>query len=226
MAKAPVPGLVKTRLCPPATPDQAAALAQACLADTLAMVAMTPARWRAVALDGDPGPWLGTGIDVIVQRGRGLAERLAAAFTDAEARYGTGPAMAIGADTPQLTPAALQKASVALSAPGTDAVIGPATDGGYWVIGLQRPDPRVFEGVPMSHRNTLAVQLHRLVDLGLRTTELATYRDVDTIEDAWAVAAEAPTSLFAACLTTMKFPPDQSTYQKLDGGQPFEMNSR
>src|SRR4029453_10639579 len=82
IAKAPVPGRVKTRLCPPCTPAQAAALAEASLRDTLAAAARCGASRRVVALDGAPGSWLPDGFEVIPQRGSGLAERLSAAFAD------------------------------------------------------------------------------------------------------------------------------------------------
>ena len=72
MAKAPVPGRVKTRLCPPCTWDQAAAIAEAALADTLAAVVACRATRKVVALDGEPGPWLPPGVEVISQRGHGL----------------------------------------------------------------------------------------------------------------------------------------------------------
>src|SRR4051794_33949116 len=79
IAKAPVAGRVKTRLCPPCTPDQAAGLARAALQDTLdAADRSTLAGRRVVVLDGDPGRWLPAGFEVIAQRGDGLAERLAA----------------------------------------------------------------------------------------------------------------------------------------------------
>src|SRR3954453_21897046 len=82
IAKAPVPGRVKTRLCPPCTPVQAAGLAEASLRDTLAaMDALDPAVGRAIVLDGAPGRWA-TGLTVVAQRGDGLDERLAAAFAD------------------------------------------------------------------------------------------------------------------------------------------------
>jgi uncharacterized protein len=85
-----------------------------------------------------------------------------------------------------------------LTAPGIDAVLGPARDGGYWTIGLRRPDARVFAGVPMSTERTGAAQLGRLTALGLRTELLPPLRDVDTIADAAAVAAACPESRFAA----------------------------
>ena len=99
IAKAPVAGRSKTRLTPPCTPEQAAALASAALADTLAAVAATPGARRVLVLDGAPGPWLRPGFEVLAQRGAGLAERLAAAFADIGE-----PALVVGMDTPQLTP--------------------------------------------------------------------------------------------------------------------------
>src|SRR5205807_5507305 len=82
LAKAPVPGRVKTRLCPPCDPAQAARLAEAALVDTLRAVAAP--RWdrRVLVLDGTPGPWLPGRFEVLPQRGDGLDERLAHAFTD------------------------------------------------------------------------------------------------------------------------------------------------
>ena len=104
IAKAPIPGLVKTRLCPPCTPVEAAGLAEAALADTLARVLETPVDRRVVVLDGQPGDWLPDGFEIFAQRGDGLDERLAAAFADVG-----GPALIVGMDTPQLTSALLSR---------------------------------------------------------------------------------------------------------------------
>jgi rSAM/selenodomain-associated transferase 1 len=193
IAKAPDPGRVKTRLCPPCTPVQAAALAEASLRDTLAAALRSRAARRVVVLDGAPGPWLPDGFEVIPQRGGGLAERLGAAFADVG-----GPAFLVGMDTPQLTPALLDTGLHA--AAHRDAALGAALDGGYWGIGLRRPDPAVFAGVPMSERSTGAVQRARLAALGLATAILPPLRDVDTFADACAVAAHAPGTHFAAAL--------------------------
>jgi rSAM/selenodomain-associated transferase 1 len=193
MAKAPLPGRVKTRLCPPLDHAQAAALAEAALADTLNAVAWTPARRRVLVLDGSPGAWLPAGFEVVAQRGAGLAERLAHATHDVGE-----PLLFVGMDTPQLTRARLCDALERLAQPGVDAVLGPTTDGGFWTIGLREPDPHVFAGVPMSSAGTGAAQRARLDALGLRTIELQTLRDVDTYDDAVAVAALAPWSQFAA----------------------------
>jgi uncharacterized protein len=196
IAKAPVPGRVKTRLCPPCTPRQAAALAEAALRDTLAAGLRSRAARRVLALDGAPGPWLPRGYDVLPQRGDGLAERLANAFADV-----AGPAFLVGMDTPQLGPRLLD-AGLAVCA-RHDAVLGLTHDGGYWGIGLRAPDPAVFAGVPMSAAVTGAFQRARLEALGLRTVLLPALRDVDTIADAEAVARTAPHSRFAAALDAL-----------------------
>jgi uncharacterized protein len=196
IAKAPVAGRSKTRLCPPCTADEAAALAEAALADTLAAVGATPARRRVVALEGAPGSWLPAGFDVVQQRGRGLGERLACAIDAAG-----GPALVVGMDTPQLTVSLLDDAASRLAT--HDAVLGPALDGGYWAIGLRRSRHEAFEGVPMSSPVTGAVQRRRLLELGLRIATLPQLRDVDTIDDATAVAALAPGTRFASRLQAL-----------------------
>lgn len=192
IAKSPAAGRSKTRLCPPCTPEQAAALAAAALADTLAAVAATPARRRLLALDGDPVP-VPPGFDVVAQRGDGLGERLGHALAVAG-----GPALVVGMDTPQVTPPLLLHAARRLER--SDAVLGEAVDGGYWTIGLREPRRDAFDGVPMSSPRTCAAQRARLHELGLDVAELRRLRDVDTIEDAHAVAATAPHTRFAARL--------------------------
>jgi rSAM/selenodomain-associated transferase 1 len=198
IAKQPIPGRVKTRLCPPCTPDQAADLAAAALGDTLAAVAGTPASRRVLVFEGDPTAWLPSGFDTIAQRGDGLGERLAAAFADAG-----GPALLVGMDTPQLTPDHLNAAIAQLRRPGVDAVIAPTFDGGYWCVGFNRPVPGAFDDVPMSTEQTYVRQLERFEALGLCVAVEAPLRDVDTIEDAHLVAEETPDSRFAHALDSV-----------------------
>jgi uncharacterized protein len=188
IAKQPVPGRVKTRLVPPCTHEQAAALAEAALADTLHTVLTVPARRRVLVLDGRPGPWLPPGFDIVPQCGGPLDERLAAAFAAVR-----GPALLIGMDTPQVTAGLLT-----VDWDAADAVFGPADDGGFWALGLRAPDPALLRGVPMSTPGTGAVQRGRLLAAGLRVTDLPQLRDVDTAADATAVARQAPRSRFAA----------------------------
>lgn len=188
IAKQPVPGRVKTRLVPPCTHEQAAALAEAALADTLHTLLMVPARRRVLVLEGEPGPWLPSGFEIVPQCAGPLDERLAGAFAAV-----SGPALLIGMDTPQVTPGLLT-----VDWQAADAWFGPAADGGFWALGLRVPDPALLRGVPMSTPGTGAVQRARLITAGLRVADLPQLRDVDTAADAVAVACEAPRSRFAA----------------------------
>jgi len=188
IAKQPVPGRVKTRLVPPCTHEQAAALAEAALADTLHAVRKVPARRRVLVLEGKPGPWLPPGFDVVPQCGGRLDERLAGAFAAVR-----GPALLIGMDTPQVTPALL-----IVDWRAVDAVFGPAADGGFWALGMREPDPALLRGVPMSTQGTGAIQRARLVAAGLRVADMPQLRDVDAAADAVAVARQAPRGRFAA----------------------------
>lgn len=190
IAKQPLPGRVKTRLTPPFTPEEAASLAEAALADTLATALRVPAARHVLVLDGRPGPWLPPGFEVVPQPAGGLDARLAAAFAGC-----AGPALLIGMDTPQATPGLL---APALCWERYDAWFGPAADGGFWALGLATPDPALLRGVPMSRPDTGAVQYGRLRAAGLRIGTLPVLRDVDTAEDARQVAAQAPGTRFAA----------------------------
>ncbi|MFD7325666.1 DUF2064 domain-containing protein [Streptomyces sp. NPDC059875] len=189
IAKEPVPGRVKTRLTPPFSPAQAARLAEAALADTLATVLATPAERRVLVLAGAPGAWLPAGFEVVPQGSGGLDERLAAAFG-----HCTGPALLIGMDTPQVTPELL---GAGMDFKDCDASFGPAEDGGFWALGLATPDPALLRGVPMSVPRTGAEQRRRLTGAGLLVRDLPALRDVDTAADARSVAETAPGSRFA-----------------------------
>ncbi len=187
LAKAPVPGRVKTRLCPPCTFEEAAAIAAAALADTLDVARQVSAVRHTLVLDGDhplPPGWAHT-----PQRGDGLGERLAYAFADT-ALPGV-PSLLIGMDTPQLTPELLSAAATALLRDGS--VLGPSEDGGWWALGLTDPDDaRVLPSVPMSTATTGARTLAALHTMGVRPTLLPHLRDVDTIADAIEAAAACP----------------------------------
>ena len=193
MAKAPLPGQVKTRLCPPCTPDQAAAVAEAALADTLDAVLACSADVKIVALSGPAGAWLPPGLQVIEQRGATFAARLANAWSDAS-RWSGGIGLQIGMDTPQVTAEELDDALAAVPpTPGPSAVLGPAVDGGWWAIGLAGVDPdAVFAGISTSTPRTGRAQHERLRALGLRVRTLRTHRDIDHAADLLAVAATMP----------------------------------
>lgn len=195
LAKEPVPGRVKTRLCPPCTADQAAVIAEAALADTLAAATASGADRVIVALDGQPGPWCPPGVVVVAQGTGSLSARLATAW-----RFATGPALQVGMDTPQVGADVLDAAMGALVDGAGDAVLGPACDGGWWAIGMRRPRPDVFESVETSRSDTGARQLHRLAELGLRPALLDVQRDIDTWDDVLEVALLVPAGAFAAAV--------------------------
>ncbi|MGN9777005.1 TIGR04282 family arsenosugar biosynthesis glycosyltransferase [Micromonospora sp. H33] len=204
VAKAPVPGAVKTRLCPPATPGQAARVAAAALRDTLDAVAATHGVTPVLALhgrfaDGEDAAALRAalaGWTVLPQRGAGLGDRLAAAYADVAAAYPGRPVLQIGMDTPQVSPALLGAA--ARRFPGAEALLGPAADGGWWALGLREPrHAAVLRDVPMSTPETGRRTVAALVGRGLRVEPLPVVRDVDEWADALAVAAVVPDSRFA-----------------------------
>jgi hypothetical protein len=199
IAKEPLPGQAKTRLTPPCSPAQAAALATAALQDTLAVVSRTPAARRVLVFQGDGRRWRPRGFELVNQRGDGLGERLAAAFADVGS-----PALLVGMDTPQITPRMLTDAIRALHEPDVDAVLGPTLDGGYWSVGLKAEVPTAFDRVPMSSRSTCQRQRERFGELGLRIHEPPLLRDVDTIEDARAVAGVAPHTRFARAFAGLR----------------------
>ena len=197
MAKNPVPGRVKTRLTPPYSQVAAADLAGAALLDTLDAVCATPARRRLLVLDDDPVVPVPEGVELMTQRGGPLDERLENALADAWSVAGL-PMLLVGMDTPQVTAAELTGAARALLAPGVDAVLGPAVDGGFWAIGLRRWQPGLVAGVAMSRAGTGTEQLSRLRSAGLRVDLLPVKHDVDTAEDVVLVARAAPETRFAA----------------------------
>lgn len=207
MAKAPVPGAVKTRLCPPANHLQAARIAAAALLDSLDTVRATPGVTPVLALSGrladaEEAAELTAAVagwQILPQRGTDLGERLANAHADVADAYPGRPVLQIGMDTPQLTPAQLDAAVHRLAL--TDAVLGPAVDGGWWALGLR--DPRhaaVLTAVPMSTALTGHDTRAALRERGLRVGSLPLLRDVDEWADALAVAASTPADASASSI--------------------------
>jgi glycosyltransferase A (GT-A) superfamily protein (DUF2064 family) len=194
LAKEPLPGRVKTRLCPPLRPQDAAELAAAAIADTMAAVLASGAERHLLALDGSPGDWLPDSVEVVPQRGASFAARLADAWSHVD-----GPCVQIGMDTPQVTASDLDEALQLVTGPAT-AALGPAADGGWWALALRRPAPGVFAGVPMSTDRTFEEQVASLRRHGLDPRPLATMTDIDTIDDARAVCRLAPGTRTASTL--------------------------
>ncbi len=206
VAKAPVPGFAKTRLCPPATPEQAAGIAAASLLDTLGTAAGIQDAAVVVAMTGDlsaatRGVEIGDALrrtTVIAQRGGDFGARLANAHADASAVHAGLPVLQIGMDTPQVTAVSLAAAIEPVLSGGRDSVLGPAEDGGWWALGLAEPrHAQALAGVPMSRDDTGEHTLRALKAAGLEPGTVPELSDVDTMLDARRVAAGAPHGRFA-----------------------------
>jgi len=202
VAKAPVAGLVKTRLGADVGLAEAAELAAAALLDTIAACREAyGADACLLSLSGDladavRGDEIARALDgwaVAPQRGITFAERLANAHADVPPG---GPVVQVGMDTPQLTPELLLGAARTLD--DHDAVLGPAVDGGWWVLGLREPrGAAALQDVPMSTPTTYDDTRRALTDAGLGVATTASLRDVDTVADADAVADAVPDGEFA-----------------------------
>ncbi|MBM0275915.1 TIGR04282 family arsenosugar biosynthesis glycosyltransferase [Micromonospora tarensis] len=204
VAKAPVPGRAKTRLCPPADHTQAARVAAAALLDTLAAVRATPSTIPVLAHTGrfteaEYGAELTAalaGWHLLPQRGDTFADRLANAHADTGAAFPGRPVLQIGMDTPQLRPAVLRTALDGLAA--HEAVLGPALDGGWWALGLRDPGyGSALRDVPMSSDDTCRRTVAALRRRGILPALLPVQRDVDDWSSALAVAADLPGTRFA-----------------------------
>jgi rSAM/selenodomain-associated transferase 1 len=193
VAKAPVPGRVKTRLGADVGMAVAADLAAAALLDTLLVCTEAFGAHRCLlSLDGDlcdavRGEEIERALDgwqVTGQRGLDLGERLANAHADVPAGE---PVLQIGMDTPQLRAQDLHDTAAALI--HADAVLGPAEDGGWWVLGLHAPSAAdALRSVPMSEPTTYDDTRAALESRGLRVASTTPMRDVDTRADADLVA--------------------------------------
>ncbi|HEY4023543.1 MAG TPA: DUF2064 domain-containing protein [Pseudonocardiaceae bacterium] len=210
VAKAPVPGLAKTRLTPPATPYQAAEIAAAALLDSLDAMLATPGAVPVVAMTGDlanavRGDELRSRLAtafVVEQRGTTFADRLANAHADAAHHCPGLPIVQIGMDTPQVTPELLAATAAGLA--DADAVLGPAADGGWWVLGMTNPAAaHVLRDVPMSTPDTFRDTWDALVNASLHVGKGAELSDVDIVADALRVAEEIPNSRFACAVRAM-----------------------
>lgn len=209
IAKECLPGRVKTRLAadlaPLLTPTSvseaeewapdaralAARIASAALDDTLAATASAGFTRRILFFDGDRPPDSAHGYEIVPQPSGSLDIRIAALFDLCE-----GPAVLLGMDTPQLTAADADHLARGWD---TDALFGPAADGGFWTLGLREPRGDLVRGVPMSRPDTGAVQRARLLAAGLSLTEVRTLRDIDHLEDLAEVVRHIPDSSIARC---------------------------
>jgi rSAM/selenodomain-associated transferase 1 len=208
MTKMPVAGEVKTRLCPPLTPAGAATLARCFLLDRLeqlrevadceTLVAFAPTERAAEMREVVPA-----GVRLVPQEGADLGMRMNRLLTDLLAE-GYAGAIAVGTDSPTLPTAYLRRACTAIRDEAVDLVVGPAEDGGYYLIGLRAPAPALFRNMPWSTETVMAETLARSGRLGLRHALLPTWFDVDRGEDLARLQAPSPPEAFRP-LRTLAF---------------------
>lgn len=187
MAKVPVAGDVKTRLCPPLSLDQAAELGRCLLEDRVEQLAAVPMTDRVVAFS-PPERELALrrlvppGVRLVVQRGDDLGARMDRLLSDLLAE-GYAGAVAVGTDTPTLPTAYLEEACAVLRSGAADVALGPSEDGGYYLIGLAAPAPELFVGVPWSTAAVYAETLARARAGRRRIAILPRWFDVDRPAD-------------------------------------------
>ncbi len=191
MAKQPIYGAVKTRLCPPLTPREALSLYEAFLLDTISLVA------AACDISGNVTPALAYSPQVshayfrdlvpeqfvlLPQNGESLGERLCNLPMQARA-LGFGPTAMISSDSPTLSPALVARSFEELARPGVDVVLGPCTDGGYYLIGMNEPQPALFRGITWSTEHVTRETLAAAAHAGLSVATLPIWYDADTVAD-------------------------------------------
>lgn len=208
-AKAPVPGQVKTRLCPPLTPDEAATLHGSFVLDTLertkaavGKLKLPMDRYLACAPSSTHVFFKimeeRQEVKLIDQIGDDLGTRMHQAVETMVSR-GYRRTIIIGTDAPTLPLEYFRQALILLDS--HDLTIGPALDGGYYLIGMSRPVPELFAGIPWSSDRVLCMTKEKATTLGLKTALLEPWRDVDTLADLEA--------LIEACTTETKKPKNE-----------------
>lgn len=190
-AKAPVPGQVKTRLCPPLTPDEAATLHGSFVLDTLERTRTAVGKFKLPIdryLGCAPSSSLvffkimeeRQAVSLFDQDGEDLGIRMARAFEHLFTR-GYRSVILVGTDVPTLPLERYQQAAKLLET--HDLVLGPALDGGYYLIGLTKPAPALFQNIPWSTDQVLSLTKAQADKLALSTALLPEWRDVDTPDD-------------------------------------------
>ncbi|MDP1770597.1 MAG: TIGR04282 family arsenosugar biosynthesis glycosyltransferase [Nitrospirota bacterium] len=197
-AKAPIPGEVKTRLCPPLTPDEAATLHGSFVLDMLERSKLAVAKLQLPFhryLACSPSSELvffkimeeRQNVHLLDQIGEDLGQRMHRTSVDLFAK-GYKHVIIVGTDIPTLPLSVYQEAFALLGR--SDVVLGPAIDGGYYLIGLKQPTEKLFTGVPWSTDQVLAVTQQKAKTLGLSVGLTTAWRDVDTIADLQSLTTE------------------------------------
>jgi rSAM/selenodomain-associated transferase 1 len=187
MAKAPVPGTVKTRLVPPLTQEQAAELYRALLLDQLRQLRTFDSAERYLAYAPADAEAImrelgGADYRYLPQRGAELGERMKNVFSDLWQRGHRGIAL-VGSDLPALPTQIIFQAFERIAGDERRVVLGPSQDGGYYLVGMNQATPEIFENMVWSHEQVLAQTTARLGALGVSFSMLPTWYDLDRIED-------------------------------------------
>ncbi|RJR33211.1 MAG: glycosyltransferase [Deltaproteobacteria bacterium] len=211
-AKEPCPGQVKTRLCPHLSPEAAARLYQCFLEDILEEMGRLPDVSLAVAYAGalTVKPRLSAnqyrppdialklfrklvhpGVMLFTQEGAGLSERLVRAFDWGFAK-GFDAVLIRNSDSPDLPGELISAGGRALARGGADLVLGPSPDGGYFLVGMKKSRPQLFQGISWSSAAVLADTLEKARESSLTVHLLPSWPDIDSIADLRAFAANPP----------------------------------
>jgi uncharacterized protein len=205
-AKAPLPGQVKTRLCPPLTPDEAASLHGSMVMDAAEQTrgVRNLDRFLACTPSSDHGFFhtlaARYGVTLCEQTGDDLGQRMHHALTEAFSK-GYRYALVIGTDIPALSPQTYKDALSLLQT--HDVVLGPTHDGGYYLIGVKQPAPQLFMDIPWSTNTVCALTQSKAKTLGLTVGLLDIERDIDTFADLQAIMIESPRRKFSTRTTTV-----------------------
>ncbi len=187
VAKEPVPGKVKTRLSPEISPADAARLYRCFLLDRVNGISTMTGVNRAVAYT--PEEAIGTfsalpldGFELFPQRGADLGERLNNIFLDKLAN-GYDAVSIVDSDSPDLPNHLIRESLQLLLSKQAEVVFGPCHDGGYYLVGMSKPHPELFRGIPWSTASVLSLSLEKSRNLGLDVKLLSFWNDLDTFED-------------------------------------------
>lgn len=218
VAKHPAPGKTKTRLSPPLTPELASALYESFLFDTLDQMRQVTNSRRVIAYldERDYFKRIAPDFELIPQEGHDLGERLDHALTS-YLSLGYERAVIMDSDSPTLPPAYLSQAFDVLSA-GADVVLGPCEDGGYYLIGIKRPAPRLLREVHMSTPTVAAETIALAKEEGLRLISLPTWYDVDDAASLSRLRQEIEALHSSGAVHTRQFLQQDEIQALFDGG--------
>jgi rSAM/selenodomain-associated transferase 1 len=213
MAKAPRAGKVKTRLSPPLTPEESAALNICFLQDTTQNIAEVSVHGQSAGLVcytpvGDEAAFddlLPSGFQLIPQRGNEFGERLLAATEDI-LRCGFGSVCLIDSDSPTVPTTAFHQAVAELAKPGDRIVLGPSNDGGYYLIGLKRAHPEPFTGINWSTGTVFSETVAAAKAADIETIILPLWYDVDDAATLAVLSAELLTNIPPPFATLSGYP--------------------